>query len=99
MRFDMKKTLLPVLPYVFVSWFFNRVAESYRLAGGADMVTKAVGAVSGLGALMSEKPLPSLHPRDLLLGVAGAVAIRAVVYFKVKNAKKYRHGVEYGSAR
>ena len=99
MKFDVKKVLLPNLPYVFVFWFFNRVAEGYRLAEGADMVAKAMGAVSGLGTLISKNPLPSFHPRDLLLGAAGAVIIRAVVYFKAKNAKKYRHGVEYGSAR
>ena len=91
------KILLPNLPYVFIFWFFNRVAEGCRLAEGADMVTKAMGAVSGLGALISKNPLPSFHPRDLLFGAAGAVIIRAVVYFKAKNAKKYRHGVEYGS--
>ena len=58
-----------------------------------------MGALSGLGTLLSENPLPSFHPRDLLIGAAGAAAIRAVVYFKAKNAKKYRQGVEYGSAR
>ena len=99
MKLDVKKILLPNLPYVFIFWFFNRVAEGYRLAEGADMVAKAMGAVSGLGALISKNPLPSFHPRDLLFGAAGAVIIRAVVYFKAKNAKKYRHGVEYGSAR
>ena len=99
MKLDVKKILLPNLPYVFIFWFFNRVAEGCRLAEGADMVTKAMGAVSGLGALISKNPLPSFYPRDLLLGAAGAVIIRAVVYFKAKNAKKYRHGVEYGSAR
>jgi len=98
-KLDVKKILLPNLPYVFIFWFFNRVAEGCRLAEGADMVTKAMGAVSGLGALISKNPLPSFHPRDLLFGAAGAVIIRAVVYFKAKNAKKYRHGVEYGSAR
>ena len=99
MKLDVKKILLPNLPYVFIFWFFNRVAEGCRLAEGADMVTKAMGAVSGLGALISKNPLPSFYPRDLLFGAAGAVIIRAVVYFKAKNAKKYRHGVEYGSAR
>lgn len=99
MKFDVKKVLLPNLPYVFVFWFFNRVAEGCRLATGADMVTKAMGAVSGLGTLIAGNPLPSFHPRDLLFGAAGAAIIRAVVYFKAKNAKKYRHGVEYGSAR
>lgn len=96
---DIKKYVLPNLPYLFIFWFFAKVAEGYRLTVGADMVTKAMGALSGLGAIIAKSPLPSLHPRDLLIGVIGAAAVRAVVYFKGKNAKKYRHGVEYGSAR
>ncbi|MEY8523434.1 MAG: type IV secretory system conjugative DNA transfer family protein [Acetatifactor sp.] len=80
-------------------WFFSKIAEGYRLSAGADAVTKMMAAVSGLGATITENPLPGFHPRDLLIGVAGAAAVRAVVYFKGKNAKKYRHGVEYGSAR
>lgn len=96
---DIKKYVLPNLPYLFIFWFFAKVAEGYRLTAGADMVTKAMGALSGLGAVIAKNPLPSLHPRDLLIGVIGAAAVRAVVYFKGKNAKKYRHGVEYGSAR
>ena len=64
MKLDVKKILLPNLPYVFIFWFFNRVAEGCRLAEGADMVTKAMGAVSGLGTLISKNPLPSFHPRD-----------------------------------
>lgn len=99
MKFDAKKLLLSNFPYVFVFWFFNRVAEGFRLAEGMDVVAKAMGAVSGLGVLISKNPLPSFHPRDLLFGAAGAVVIRATVYFKAKNAKKYRPGVEYGSAR
>ncbi|NBJ96609.1 type IV secretory system conjugative DNA transfer family protein [bacterium 1xD8-48] len=80
-------------------WFFSKIAEGYRLSAGADAVTKMMAAVSDLGATITENPLPGFHPRDLLIGVAGAAAVRAVVYFKGKNAKKYRHGVEYGSAR
>ena len=80
-------------------WFFSKIAEGYRLSAGTDAVTKAMAAVSGLGATITANPLPSFHPRDLLIGIAGAAAVRAVVYFKGKNAKKYRHGVEYGSAR
>ena len=87
MKLDVKKILLPNLPYVFIFWFFNRVAEGCRLAEGADMVTKAMGAVSGLGALISKNPMPSFHPRDLLFGAAGAVIIRAVVYFKAKTPR------------
>ena len=96
---DIKKYLVPNLPYVMMFWFFSKIAEGYRLSAGADAVTKAMAAVSGLGATITANPLPSFHPRDLLIGIAGTAAVRAVVYFKGKNAKKYRHGVEYGSAR
>lgn len=58
-----------------------------------------MGAISSLGAIISSNPLPSFHPQDLLVGLIGAACIRAAVYIKAKNAKKYRHGVEYGSAR
>ena len=63
------------------------------------MVAKGMGAISGLGEIISRNPLPSFHPQDLLVGLIGAACIRAAVYIKAKNAKKYRHGVEYGSAR
>ena len=96
---DIKKYVVPNLPYVMMFWFFSKIAEGYRLSAGADAVTKAMAAVSGLGATITANPFPSFHPRDLLIGIAGAAAVRAVVYFKGKNAKKYRHGVEYGSAR
>jgi len=96
---DIKKYVVPNLPYVMMFWFFSKIAEGYRLSAGADAVTKAMAAVSGLGATITANPLPGFHPRDLLIGVIGAAAVRAAVYFKGKNAKKYRHGVEYGSAR
>ena len=96
---DIKKYVVPNLPYVMMFWFFSKIAEGYRLSAGADAVTKMMAAVSDLGATITENPLPGFHPRDLLIGVAGAAAVRAVVYLKGKNAKKYRHGVEYGSAR
>ena len=99
MKFDVKKFLILNFPYVFMLWFFDKVGEGYRLAAGADMVTKVMGAVSGLGEIISHNPLPSFHPQDLLVGLIGAACIRAAVYIKAKNAKKYRHGVEYGSAR
>lgn len=96
---EIKKYLLPNLPYLFIFWSFAKVAEGYRLAAGADMVTKAMGALSGFGEVITKNPMPSLNPRDLLIGVISAAAVRTIVYFKGKNAKKYRHGVEYGSAR
>ena len=99
MKLDVKKVLLANLPYVFLFWFFDKVAQGYRLAEGTDMITRAMGALSGLGSVIAGNPLPSFYLQDLMVGAAGAVIIRAVVYFKAKNAKKYRHGVEYGSAR
>lgn len=97
--FDAKKYVIPNLPYVFVFWFFSKVAESYRLSAGWDMVTKGMTALSGLGIVITKNPLPSFNLCDLLFGVVAAATIRAVVWFRGKNAKKYRHGVEYGSAR
>lgn len=94
---DIKKYVLPNLPYLFIFWFFTKVAESYRLTVG-DSMTKVMGALSGLGAVM-KNPLPSFYPQDLMIGMIGAAAIWLIVYFRKKNAKKYRHGVEYGSAR
>lgn len=99
MNTNLKKIVLPNLPYVLVFWFFTKIAEGYRLSSGADLVDKVMDAVSGLGNLIAADPFPGLSPTDLLAGIAGAAAIRAAVYFKGRNAKKYRHGVEYGSAR
>ncbi len=96
---EIKKYIVPNLPYVFMFWIFSKVAECYRVSAGADMVSKAMAAISGLGEALTQNPLPSFHPYDILAGAAAAVAVRAAVYFKGKNAKKYRHGVEYGSAR
>lgn len=96
---EIKKYIVPNLPYVFMFWIFSKVAECYRVSAGADMVSKAMAAISGLGEALTLNPLPSFHPYDILAGAAAAVAVRAAVDFKGKNAKKYRHGVEYGSAR
>lgn len=98
-KIDIKKYIIPNFPYVLLFWFFSKIAEGYRLSSDIDMVTKAMSAVSGLGSVITENPFPSFYFYDLLAGLTGAVAIRAVVYFKGKSAKKYRHGVEYGSAR
>lgn len=96
---DIKKYVLPNLPYLFVFWFFNKIAQGWRGAEGMDGVEKAVYGLSQLGEVISEKPLPSFHPSDLLAGLCGAAAVWAAVYVKGKNARKYRHGEEYGSAR
>lgn len=72
---NVKKYVLPNLPYLFLFWFFTKVAEGYRLSAGTDLVTKAMEALSGLGAVIAGNPLPSFHPRDLVIGAAGASAI------------------------
>lgn len=94
----LKKYLLPNLPYLLIFWFGNRLGEAYRLAVGVNMLQKVGGISKTLNAVLAS-PLPSFHPQDLLFGLAAAGIIYAVVYFKKKNAKKYRHGVEHGSAR
>ena len=99
MRFDVKKFLLLNFPYVFMFWFFDKIGQGFRLAPGADELDRLMSAISGLGTVISQDPLPSFHSRDLLVGALGAAVIWAAVYVKKKNAKKFRHGVEYGSAR
>jgi len=95
---NIKKIILPNLPYVLFVWLFDKVGQAFRLAGGSDLSAKILNLGVGFTAAF-ESIAPSLHPLDLLVGVAGAVIIRLVVYFKGKNAKKYRQGMEYGSAR
>jgi type IV secretion system protein VirD4 len=94
----LKKRIMPNVPYVFVFWFANKIGTAYRLADGKDVVNKIAGSVNTLGDAM-KNIVPSLHPFDLLIGVCGAALIFLVVYIKGKNAKKYRKGAEYGSAR
>jgi len=93
-----KQLLIKTLPFVFIGYFANKIGEAYRLADGADMGAKLLNTLTTLNAAF-ENPLPSLNPQDLLIGVVGAVIVKTVVYFKGKNAKKYRQGIEYGSAR
>ena len=86
------------LPYLLFVYLFAKCGQAYRLAAGADASAKLLHLTSGISAAFAN-PLPSLHPFDLCMGVAGAVAVRLIVYSKGKNAKKYRKGEEYGSAR
>ena len=93
-----KKLLLPNLPYLLFVYLFDKVGQAARLAPGADFSDKLLSIGDGFAAAFASAA-PSFHPIDLLVGVAGAVLIRLIVYVKGKNAKKYRKGVEYGSAR
>ncbi len=94
----LKKYVLPNLPYLLFLWFFAKLAEAYRTAPGMELGAKLLGSMDALGAALAN-PLAGFTAQDLLFGLAGAALIRAIVYFKGKNAKKYRRGMEYGSAR
>ncbi len=94
----LKKVLLPNLPYLLFAWLFDKLCQAVRLAPGLDASEKLLRIAQGFTEAFSSLWL-SLHPLDLLLGVAGAALVRLAVYLKAKNAKKYRRGVEYGSAR
>ena len=93
-----KKLLILNLPYLIAGLVCTNLGEAWRIAEGADMSEKLLGFLSALGAAFSN-PMPSLHPMDLLIGVCCGAGLRLAVYLKDKNAKKYRHGMEYGSAR
>ena len=94
----LKKALLPNLPYLLFAWLFDKLCQAVRLSPGADASEKLLCIAQGFTEAFAALWL-SLHPLDLLLGVAGAALVRLAVYLKAKNAKKYRRGVEYGSAR
>ena len=95
---NVKKLLLTNLPYLLFVYPFDKVSQAFRLAPGANLSAKLLSIGDGFTAAFSGMGL-SLHPTDLLIGLAGAVILRLAVYMKGKNAKKYRHGMEYGSAR
>ena len=95
---NIKKLILTNLPYVLFVYPFDKVSQAFRLAPGADLSAKILSIGDGFASAFSSLA-PSFQLLDLLIGIAGAVIIRLIVHFKGKNAKKYRHGVEYGSAR
>ena len=94
----LKKVLLPNLPYLLFAWLFDKLCQAVRLSPGLNASEKLLRIAQGFTEAFASLWL-SLHPLDLLLGVAGAALVRLAVYLKAKNAKKYRRGVEYGSAR
>ena len=98
MKPELKKLLLLNLPYLLFVYLFAKCGQAYRLAAGADASAKLLHLTGGISVAFAS-PLPSLHLFDLCVGVVGAVAVRLIVYSKGKNAKKYRKGEEYGSAR
>ena len=95
---DKKKLILMNLPYILAGYFCDKIAWLWRVSPGSNVSDKMMAAMNGMNDLFSN-PLPSFFPKDLLVSIVGGVALRLVVYFKAKNAKKFRQGVEYGSAR
>ena len=95
---NVKKLLLLNLPYLLFVYPFDKLSQAIRLAPGADLSAKILSIGDGFTAAFSSLGL-SFNPIDLLVGIAGAVILRVAVHMKGKNAKKYRHGMEYGSAR
>ena len=99
-KVNMKKLLILNVPYFLIGAVATNLGEAWRIASGTNMSEKLQGMVTGgaFGAAFSN-PMPSIHPIDLLVGLAVGGALRLAVYLKGKNAKKYRHNAEYGSAR
>ena len=95
---NIKKFLLPNIPYVFIALFATKLGQAWRLAPGTDFSGKALHLMEGFATAFSSL-VPSFHPIDLCVGVAAALLIRLAVYVKGKNAKKFRKNLEYGSAR
>ncbi len=99
MRTDkIRKYILPNLPYLFILWACLKVGTAYRLAAGAGFGEKLLGMLGTLGPAF-ETIAPGRVPFDWLVGIVGAAAFRLLIYYKSKNAKKFRHDLEYGSAR
>ena len=95
---NIKKAILPNLPYAFIALYATKLGQAARLSPGAAFSAKALHIMEGFAAAF-QSALPSFHPIDLCVGVAAALLIRLAVYIKGKNARKYRKNVEYGSAR
>ena len=98
MKPEIKKQIILHLPYLAFAYLFGKVGQAFRLAQGADISAKLLHIGQGFSAAFASAA-PSFHPTDLLIGLAAAVIIRLVVYSKQKNAKKFRKGMEYGTAR
>lgn len=98
MKVDVKKLIILNIPYVIVFYMVDKVVWLYRHVNGDLAGMRLVNTFTNF-KLAFQNPLPSFHPTDILIGIAGALIMKAVVYYRGKNAKKFRQGVEYGSAR
>ena len=97
-KVNLKKLIIPNIPYVFITLLATKLGQAARLAPGFDFSSKALHFMEGL-TMAFESIAPSFYPTDLLIGIAGAGILRLAVYVKGKNAKKFRKNLEYGSAR
>ena len=98
MKVDTKKLIITALPFVLIGIFATKLGQAYRLSEGIAFADKLTHIGGGF-TLAFQNALPSFHPFDLLVGAAYGGIFKAVVYFKGKNAKKFRKDIEYGSAR
>lgn len=97
MKFN-KQKVMKVLPFIILGYALNKVSQAFTSAAGTELGDKIMNCMDGLGEVFLN-PLPSFNPIDILIGIAGGVIIKLAIYIKGKDAKKYRKGCEYGSAR
>ena len=94
----MKKLLILNIPYLVLGLLFTKLPEAWRYTNGVDLGQKILNLGEGLSRAFAV-PFPSFYPTDLLIGLAIGALLKLIIYIRSKNAKKYRKGVEYGSAR
>lgn len=92
-----KQKLIKVLPFPILGYFFNKATQAFTSSSGATVGEKIIEGMNNFSKVFSN-PLPSFRPVDLLIGATGAVLVKIIIWVKGKNAKKYRKGIEYGSA-
>ena len=95
---NLKKYIVPNIPYLFIGWAFLKLGTAYRMAAGTDLLSKVMGIGQTIGVAFADFA-PGLNPMDWLVGIVGGVAFRLFIHMKSKNAKKFRRDAEYGSAR
>ena len=95
---DIKKLIIKNLPFILFFYFANKGGQAFRLTDGADFSETVFNLNTGFAAAFSN-PFPSFHLQDFIVGVVGAALVVLILHNKKKNAKKYRKGTEYGSAR
>ncbi len=98
MKLDLKRYVIPNIPYFMIGLYATKLGQAWRLAAGTDSSQKMLHLLDGIAAAF-QSAAPSFYPTDLLVGLLCGIAIRLAVYVRSKNAKKFRHNMEYGTAR